>query len=106
MKKIKEWAENYKRYIKFQCEVLPHAYEYGGRNFRNVDFPSFKEFEGKLGNKDYDYCNFFFAEEHNYKGENKEYWNKLNFCFRPDLYKYKLYYSVFRGVRWNFKKEF
>lgn len=102
---LKIWFENYKKYIQMQKECLIHAYEYGGMKFSKWQFPSFKEFSKKLGTK-YDYTQYFIAEEYDLNHKKTNYYNTLNYCFRPDINDYKIKYSFFNDIKWNKNFEF
>jgi len=95
------WFENYKKYIKFQCEVLIHAYEYGGMKFKRCDVPTFEEFEKALSDNKRNYENKFFATDYYNKNGilNRTFTNQLNQPIDGALY--RISYSWFKGVVWN-----
>lgn len=106
---LNEWSINYKKYIEFQCACLINAYEYGGMKFSKYQFPTFAEFCEVLGDKRYDYTQVFFTEHWLKLWSYSEYCQRSNFHnntnqpLRHDYANRAIYYSIFRGIKWNYK---
>lgn len=103
-KSLEEWKKNYSKYIQFGIECLPHSYQHGGKKFHIANFPSFKEFESYIGT-DRDYTQYFFCIEYGFDNKPDGFHNKLHCQKRPDMHIGRVYYSLFMGVKWNYKIE-
>lgn len=100
---LEKWASDYRKYIQFQSECLPYAYQYGGMKFNANDFPSFELFCEYLGT---DRCFIQHKYAKDIRDNAIEFHNCLGQPLRWDLYSCRLTYSHFKGVNFNFKLEY
>lgn len=94
-----KWANDYRKYIQFQIEVLPQAYQYGGMKFHANDFPTFKDFKQNLGTCR-DYTSQTIAHDYDYRRVAVPH-NCIGKPFRWDLFLFRETYATFRGVKFN-----
>lgn len=105
---LEKWASDYRKYIQFQAECLPYAYQYGGMKFNANDFPSFELFCEYLGT-DRCFIQHKYATDIHFDYQWSNVMEKHNCIKQPhrwDLYKCRITYSDFRGVKFNFKIEY
>jgi hypothetical protein len=98
---LEKWAADYRLYIRFQIETLPYAYQYGGMKFNASDSPSFNEFQENLNTSR---CFITPCTATDFDLADKPtFHNVIKQSFRWDLYKCRILWKEFKGVRFNFK---
>jgi hypothetical protein len=97
---LQKWANDYMNYVKFQIETLPYSYQYGGDKFDARDFPKFQEFQINLGTNRC-FIKPTTATDIDFS-DNPTFHNVINTSCRWDLFKCRILWKEFKGVRFNF----